>query len=317
LNFNSLSPITTRIAPAMPQAPDTSDPHPLPHPINIRSVGIVGAGTMGAGIAHLAAAAGCPTLLYDVSATFLERGMARLKADVAKGVEKGKISADAASGILANVGTRGALEELAACDIVIEAAVEDPAVKKEIFSRLSAAAAASVILATNTSSLSVTGLSSSVASPGRFVGLHFFNPPVAMKLVEVVRGDATAEATVAAVTEFARRLGKVPVVAADSPGFIVNRVARPFYGEALKILGEGVATAEEIDRIVRSVGGFRMGPFELMDLIGIDVNLAVTKSVYEQTFGEPRFRPHVIQQRMVDSGRLGRKSGRGFYRYDA
>jgi 3-hydroxybutyryl-CoA dehydrogenase len=292
-----------------PDAPSANHPE-------IRSVGIVGAGTMGGGIARVAATAGCRTLLYDVSAEFLERGMGRLRADVAKGVGKGKITSDDASAILSNVTPRTVLEELAACDIVVEAAVEDPAVKKDIFSRLSAATSPSVILATNTSSLSVTGLSSSVAAPGRFVGLHFFNPPAAMRLVEVVRGDATDDATVAAVTAFAIRLGKVPVVAADSPGFIVNRVARPFYGEALKILGEGVATVEEIDRIVKSVGGFRMGPFELMDLIGIDVNLAVTKSVYEQTFGEPRFRPHVIQLKMVDSGRLGRKSGRGFYRYD-
>ncbi len=136
-----------------------------------------------------------------------------------------------------------------------------------------------------------------------------------MKLVEVVRGDGTAAATVDAATAFVKRLGKVPVVTSDSPGFIVNRVARPFYLEALRLLGEGVADPAQIDRIVRSVGGFRMGPFELMDLIGIDVNLAVTKSVYEQTFGEPRFRPHVIQQQMVDAGRLGRKSGRGFFGY--
>lgn len=294
----------------------TPDPPATRFP-EIPTVGIVGAGTMGGGIAHLAAAAGCRTLLYDISPAFLERGMGRLRADVARGVEKGKISPDDASGIISNVAARNDLGDLSGCDIVIEAAIEDAAVKRDIFTRLSGGVSPSAILATNTSSLSVTGLSSSVAVPGRFVGLHFFNPPVAMKLVEVIRGDATDGATVDAVTAFARRLGKVPVVAADSPGFIVNRVARPFYGEALRILGEGVAGVEEIDRIVKSAGGFRMGPFELMDLIGIDVNLAVTKSVYEQTFGEPRFRPHVIQQKMVDSGRLGRKSGRGFYRYDA
>lgn len=294
--------------------PHDATPPQTPGP---RSVGIVGAGTMGGGIAHVAAAAGCDVLLHDVSPDFLDRGMARLRGDVAKGVEKGKLTPEQATGVVSRVSPVPGLEALSGCDIIIEAAVEDAAVKREIFARISAAASPSAILATNTSSLSVTALSSSVASPDRFVGLHFFNPPVAMKLVEVVRGDATSDATVAAVAAFARRLGKVPVVAADSPGFIVNRVARPFYGEALKILGEGVATAEEVDRIVKSVGGFRMGPFELMDLIGIDVNLAVTKSVYDQTFGEPRFRPHIIQQKMVDSGRLGRKSGRGFYRYGA
>jgi len=149
------------------------------------------------------------------------------------------------------------------------------------------------------------------------VGLHFFNPAPVMRLVEVVRGHRTSDETVGEVIDFSERLGKVPVVAADSPGFIVNRVARPFYGEALRLLGEGVAAVEEIDRIVKAVGGFRMGPFELMDLIGIDVNFAVTKSVYEQTFGEPRFRPHVIQERMVNAGLLGRKTGRGFYDYGA
>jgi 3-hydroxybutyryl-CoA dehydrogenase len=193
--------------------------------------------------------------------------------------------------------------------------VEDAGVKRDIFARLGKVAGPGAIVATNTSSLSVTALASAFPDPGRFVGLHFFNPPVAMKLVEVVRGNATTDATLATVVAFTGRLGKRAVIASDSPGFIVNRVARPFYGEALKILGEGVADAATIDRIVRSAGGFRMGPFELMDLIGIDVNLAVTRSVYEQTFGEPRFRPHVIQQRMVNAGRLGVKSGRGFYEY--
>lgn len=282
----------------------------------MRTVGVVGAGTMGGGIAHVAAASGFDTLLYDVSAPLLERGLERIRADVARGVGKGKIPPGDAGAILARIAVRSTLEDLAACDIVIEAAIEEAPVKREIFSRLGASAPPGTILATNTSSLSVTGLASSVPGPGRFIGLHFFNPPAAMKLVEVIRGEATSPETLAAVVEFSKRLGKVPVVAADSPGFIVNRVARPFYGEALRILGDGIATVEEIDRIVKSVGGFRMGPFELMDLIGIDVNLAVTKSVYEQTFGEPRFRPHPIQQRMVSSGRLGRKSGRGFYAYD-
>jgi len=282
----------------------------------IRSAGVVGAGTMGAGIAHVAAAAGCRVVLHDVTPALVEKGLGRIRADVGKGVEKGKLSRDDGDAILGRISGGGTLEATAGCDIVIEAAIEDPGVKGDIFRRLSAAASSAAILATNTSSLSVTRLSAAVSSPGRFIGLHFFNPPVAMKLVEVIRGEATDDSTVEAVTAFARRLGKAPVVAADSPGFIVNRVARPFYGEALRILGEGVAPVEEIDRVVREVGGFRMGPFELMDLIGIDVNLAVTKSVYDQTFGEPRFRPHVIQQKMVDSGRLGRKSGRGFYRYD-
>ena len=284
-------------------------------PADMDRVGVIGAGTMGAGIAHVAAAAGFETYLHDVTPSLLERGMARISADIERGFSKGKTSREEASAILARISTHPTLESLASCSLVIEAVIEDAGVKRDIFNRLGSALSPAAILATNTSSLSVTSLSAGIPGPGRFVGLHFFNPPIGMKLVEVVRGNGTAAATVDAATAFVKRLGKVPVVTSDSPGFIVNRVARPFYLEALRLLGEGVADPAQIDRIVRSVGGFRMGPFELMDLIGIDVNLAVTKSVYEQTFGEPRFRPHVIQQQMVDAGRLGRKSGRGFFGY--
>ncbi len=291
-------------------------PATLSHPpADLRRIGIIGAGTMGAGIAHVAAAAGFETLIHDVSPGLLERGMARISADIDGGVSRGKSTREDAAATLARISTHPSLDSLSPCPIVIEAVIEDAAVKRDIFSRLGSLLAPEAILATNTSSLSVTSLSAGVTGPERFVGLHFFNPPVAMKLVEVVRGDATSPATIDAATAFVKRLGKVPVVAADSPGFIVNRVARPFYLEALRLLGEGAADAAQIDRIVRSVGGFRMGPFELMDLIGIDVNLAVTKSVYAQTFGEPRFRPHIIQQQMLDAGRLGRKSGRGFFGY--
>jgi 3-hydroxybutyryl-CoA dehydrogenase len=284
----------------------------------MKSVGVVGAGTMGSGIAQIAAAAGFETLLHDISPSLIERGRGLISAGLERGVLKGRMTRAVADAVLARVRGAETLEDLGRCDIVIEAAAEDRAIKVEIFRRLSAATPEPPdgrILATNTSSLSVTALASSVSAPARFVGLHFFNPAPVMKLVEVVRGHRTSDETVRAVTAFAERLGKVVVVAADSPGFIVNRVARPFYGEALKLLGEGVAQVGEIDRIVKAVGGFRMGPFELMDLIGIDVNFTVTKSVYEQTFGEPRFRPHVIQERMVNAGLLGRKTGRGFYDY--
>jgi len=288
----------------------------------MRTVGVVGAGTMGSGIAQLTASAGFETLLNDISLPLVERGIGLVSAGLEKGVSKGRMSRADADAALARVRPAERLELLAGCDIVIEAAAEDTGVKRDIFSRLSAAPpgpGGTRILATNTSSLSVTALASAVSGDGgpeRFVGLHFFNPAPVMKLVEVVRGHRTSDETVRAAVDFAVKLGKVAVVATDSPGFIVNRVARPFYGEALKLLGEGVATVQEIDRIVRDIGGFRMGPFELMDLIGIDVNFAVTRSVYEQTFGEPRFRPHVIQERMVNAGLLGRKSGRGFYPYD-
>jgi len=285
----------------------------------MKSVGVVGAGTMGSGIAQIAAQAGFESLIHDISLPLIERGRGIISAGLDKRVAKGRMTRGDADAVLARIRGVESLEDLGQCDIVIEAAAEDRAVKAEIFRRLSSVppeTAEGRILATNTSSLSVTALASSVSEPARFVGLHFFNPAPVMKLVEVVRGHRTSDETVRAVTAFAERLGKVPVVAADSPGFIVNRVARPFYGEALKLLGEGVAEVAEIDRIVKSVGGFRMGPFELMDLIGIDVNFAVTKSVYEQTFGEARFRPHVIQERMVNAGLLGRKTGRGFYDYE-
>jgi 3-hydroxybutyryl-CoA dehydrogenase len=187
--------------------------------------------------------------------------------------------------------------------------------KQELFRKLGEICSAEAILATNTSSLSVTAIASVVRGPERVVGMHFFNPAHIMKLVEVVQGHRTAETAVAATRAAAAAMGKVPVTAKDTPGFIVNRVARPFYGEALRLLGEGVTSVEELDRILRLEGGFKMGPFELMDLIGIDINFAVTKSMYDQTFGEPRYRPHLIQQQMVNAGQLGRKSKRGFYSY--
>ena len=209
------------------------------------------------------------------------------------------------------------LEDFSQCDVVIEAAIENLEVKRDIFIRLEAICNPETILATNTSSLSVTSIASSINGSSRVVGMHFFNPPHIMKLVEVVHGHRTSNIALEKTVALARMLGKVPVVVKDTPGFIVNRVARPFYGEALRLLGEGVASVEDIDRIVKLEGAFKMGPFELMDLIGIDVNLAVTKSMYEQTFGEPRYQPHVIQQTMVNAGHLGRKTKRGFYNYNS
>jgi 3-hydroxybutyryl-CoA dehydrogenase len=198
---------------------------------------------------------------------------------------------------------------------VIEAVVEKLEVKQDIFRRLEAICQSNAIFATNTSSLSITAIASVLSRPERVVGMHFFNPAHLMKLVEIIRGHRTAEAVVSRASDLARALGKIPVHAKDTPGFIVNRCARPFYGEALRVLGEGIASPEDIDRIVKLEGGFKMGPFELMDLIGIDVNLAVTQSMYDQTFGEPRYRPHVIQKNMVNANLLGRKTKRGFYDY--
>jgi 3-hydroxybutyryl-CoA dehydrogenase len=281
-----------------------------------KTVGIIGAGTMGGGIAQVAALAGFDVFLHDVSGEALKACMERIKADLRASMKKGTSTASEATEALTRIRPRRAFTDLGEADLLIEAAVEDLAVKKEIFRALDQIVAPRAVLATNTSSLSITSIGSLTRTPESVVGMHFFNPPVRMNLVEIVRGTQTSDETVRIVHEAALAMGKIPVFCGDTPGFIVNRVARPFYGEALRMLGEGTATAEEIDRIIRLSGGFRMGPFELMDLIGIDVNYAVTKSVYEQFFQEPRFRPHPIQRRMVEAGTLGRKTGRGFYTYE-
>jgi len=281
-----------------------------------RTVGIIGAGTMGGGIAQVAALAGFEVFLYDVSGDALKNCMERIKKDLRASMQKGTTTAPEATEALTRIRPRRAFNDMGAADLVIEAAVEDLAVKKEIFRALDQIVAPRAILATNTSSLSITSIGSLTKTPETVVGMHFFNPAVQMKLVEIVSGSRTSQETVRTAQETALAMGKTPVFCSDTPGFIVNRVARPFYGEALRMLGEGTATAEEIDRIARLSGGFRMGPFELMDLIGIDVNYAVTKSIYEQYFQEPRYRPHPIQRRMVEAGTLGRKTGQGFYPYE-
>jgi len=282
----------------------------------MKTIGVIGCGTMGSGIAQVAALAGYDVLVFDASTDALGRGMERIAADLQRAVEKKRLDAAEAAVVRRRLHAHRSLNDLATSSFIIEAAAEDLAVKSAIFRTLDRICSPRTILATNTSSLSVTTLGSQTKDPGRLVGMHFFNPPAVMKLVEVVRGAGTTGETIAQTAELARKMGKVPVVCRDTPGFIVNRVARPFYGEALRILGEGIAPVELIDRIVRLEGRFKMGPFELMDLIGIDVNFAVTKSVYERFLHEPRFRPHPIQKAMVESGRLGRKSGKGFYTYE-
>jgi len=281
----------------------------------VSTIGILGSGTMGTGIAQVAALADFNVLIYDVSADALQRGIERIRDDFARGVEKGRITQQQSDQALAALHVHSTLNPLGRSDFIIEAAVEDLAVKRELFKRLDDILPATAIMASNTSALSITSIAVATRRPALVVGMHFFNPPTLMRLVEVVRGAQTSDECVNATRDLAGKLGKVPVVCRDTPGFIVNRVARPFYGEALRLLGEGVASVEEIDRIIRLSGGFRMGPFELMDLIGIDVNYAVTKSVYEQFFHEPRFRPHPIQRQMVEAGTLGRKTKRGFYPY--
>ena len=283
--------------------------------ISLKTIGIVGAGTMGAGIAHVAALSGFDVLLYDVSENVLAQAVGKIASELQTGVEKGRISPLQASEANSRIHPHSSLEQLSSSDAVIEAALESLDIKRDIFRNLESICRPETIFASNTSSLSITAIAAGVKNANRVVGMHFFNPPQRMKLVEVVRGHHTSDETVQRTVELARQLEKHPVLVKDAPGFIVNRIARPFYGEALRLLAEGVASVEEIDRIVKLEGNFKMGPFELMDLIGIDVNFAVTKSMYEQTFGEARYRPHVIQQSMVNAGLFGRKTGRGFYKY--
>ena len=274
-------------------------------------LGVVGAGTMGAGIAQLGAAAGLRTLLHDPDADALARGSESARTGLAKWVEKGRTDENAAS-LLEPVSS---LDELAPCDLVIEAAPERAELKRDLFGAVSLVCGDDVALATNTSSIPVTSLAGGAARPDRVVGMHFFNPPPLMPLLEVIRAEQTSEETLALAMEVGRAMGKEVIVAADGPGFLVNRCGRPFSGEGLRLLQERVATHDQIDRICRLGGGFRMGPFELMDLVGIDVGFEVAKSFHELSFGEPRWRPSPIQQRMVAAGRLGRKTGRGYYEY--
>jgi 3-hydroxybutyryl-CoA dehydrogenase len=271
---------------------------------------------MGAGIAQLAALARFDTYLHDPVPGALREGEERLRATLAKGADRGRWSQAEAEAASLRLRASPSLEDLAGCELVIEAAPEDLELKRELFGHLAAVCDAQAILATNTSSLSVSAIASAVERPERVCGMHFFNPPALMRLVEVVAGDRTSEQTLTIASQVSRAMGREPIRAADALGFIANRTARPFTLEALRLLGEGIATHDQIDRIVRIGGGFRMGPFELMDLVGVDVNLEVAKSFWEQSGHEPRWQPHPLQESLVETGRLGRKSGRGWYEYE-
>jgi 3-hydroxybutyryl-CoA dehydrogenase len=283
--------------------------------LRIERAGVAGAGTMGAGIAQVACLGGFETLIHDPSGEALRSGEERVRGALAKGAERGLWSEADAGAAAQRLRVCERLEDLAGCELVIEAAPEELDLKRRLFTRLAEVCGDEALLATNTSSLSVTAVAAGVPHPERVCGMHFFNPPALMKLVEVVPGDATAEDAVSALRRVAERMGRTPVRAADEIGFIANRVARPFGLEGLRLLGDRIAGHEQIDRVCRIGGGFRMGPFELMDLVGIDVGLEVSKSFWEQSFHEPRWQPHPIQAKMVAAGRLGRKTGRGYYRY--
>jgi len=283
--------------------------------MSIKQFGIIGSGTMGGGIAQVAAQSGFDVILYDVESAMLARAISNLTSTFNKLVEKGKLKQEDAEAALARITTVTSLNDLAGCDFIIEAAPEKLDLKQSLFSNLESLISDSSILATNTSTLSVTQIASGCKRPQNVVGMHFFNPAPLLPLVEVIAGAVTANSVVATTLDLAKRMGKTAVQVKDVPGFIVNRVARPFYLEALRLLEEGVADHATLDKLIRDGGGFRMGPFELMDLIGLDINYAASISVYESYFYEPRYRPSLIQQRMVESGRLGRKTGRGWYEY--
>ena len=277
---------------------------------------MVGAGTMGAGIAQLACLSGARTLVHDPAPEALERGLQSIRAHLWRGVERGRWDERAAEAALAALAPAVRLEELAPCELIIEAAPERLEVKRELFGRLAEEVVGpDCVLATNTSSLLVTAIAAAAKHPERVVGMHFFNPAPVMRLLEVVAGEQSGDAALSVARATGEAMGKHVIDAADGPGFLVNRCNRPFGLEALRLVQERVASVAEVDRICRLGGGFRMGPFEVMDLVGVDVGLEVARSFYEQSFGEPRWRPSPIAVRTVAAGRLGRKAGRGYYDY--
>ncbi|HTC59724.1 MAG TPA: 3-hydroxyacyl-CoA dehydrogenase NAD-binding domain-containing protein [Solirubrobacteraceae bacterium] len=282
-----------------------------------QTIGVVGAGTMGAGIAQLACRAGATTLLYDPLPEALTRGAANLQAGLDKEASRGKLTAEQAREAVERLQPVEELEQLNSCELVIEAAPERLNVKHELYGRLSEIVNEQCVLASNTSSLPITAVADGATHPERVVGMHFFNPAPLMRLLEVIAGLLSDERALALAQATGRAMGKDVIRAADVPGFIVNRCNRPFGLEALRLLQERVADVETIDRIVRLGGGFRMGPFELSDLVGVDTGFDVSKSFYELSFGEPRWRPSPIQARQVAAGLHGRKTGRGYYDYSA
>jgi len=281
------------------------------------NVGIIGGGTMGSGIAQVAATSGCTVKLYDTNQAALDKAKASLEKILLRLIEKGRIDTSEKDRIQANIAYVSNLKDLADSNLTIEAIIENLDIKKKVFSELESYVTEDCIIASNTSSLSIASIAASLKKPERCVGIHFFNPAPLMKLVEVIPAVQTSKEVLEKSIQTIKDWKKVVAVAKDTPGFIVNRVARPFYGEALRIYEEGVADFATIDHSLKSLGGFRMGPFELMDFIGNDVNYTVTETVFTAFYFDPRYKPSFTQKRFSEAGYLGRKSGKGFYDYDA
>ncbi|GAA3936241.1 3-hydroxyacyl-CoA dehydrogenase NAD-binding domain-containing protein [Hymenobacter algoricola] len=278
-------------------------------------IGIIGSGAMGAGIAQVVATAGHTVRLLDQNAEALQRAGSALQASLTRLAEKGKLTTEAAAATFARLHLTQDVSAFGDCGLVLEAIVEDLAVKQQLFREVEMLVSDTCILASNTSSLSIASIAAACRKPERFIGIHFFNPAPIMQLVEVIPAVQTRAGLAEEVRDLVQSWGKLPVLTKDTPGFIVNRVARPFYGEAIRILEEGIADLATIDWAMTELGGFRMGPFALMDFIGHDVNYRVTESVFASFFYDPRFKPSFTQKRLFEAGYYGRKSGRGFYSY--
>lgn len=279
------------------------------------NIGIIGAGTMGVGIAQVAATAGCRVVLFDANAPQIDKALTGLEKTLQKLAEKGKISQEKATEIRNNIVKGEALQDLKDSDLVIEAIIENKDIKTKVFTELETHVSENCIIGSNTSSISITSLGAELKKPERFIGIHFFNPAPLMPLVEVIPSLLTEKTLPEKIYNLMKDWGKTPVIAKDIPGFIVNRIARPYYGEALRIVEENIATPEQVDEAMKTLGNFKMGPFELMDLIGVDVNFAVTTTVYKDYFYDPKYKPSLLQQRMSEAKLHGRKTGKGFYDY--
>lgn len=279
------------------------------------NIGIIGAGTMGVGIAQVAATAGCKVVLFDANAPQIDKALTGLEKTLQKLSEKGKISQEKAAEIRNNIVKGETLQDLKDSDLVIEAIIENKEIKTKVFTELETYVSESCVISSNTSSISITSLGAELKKPERFIGIHFFNPAPLMPLVEIIPSLVTEKTLAEKMYTLMKEWGKIPVIAKDIPGFIVNRIARPYYGEALRMVEENIASPEQVDEAMKTLGNFKMGPFELMDLIGVDVNFAVTTTVYKDYFYDPKYKPSLLQQRMSEAKLHGRKTGKGFYDY--